>query len=168
MFIFRKQKCERRQCPRINKKFRPKVHQLNLVEVLSFPDVPEVESLPVEIDVANNGAEAEESGHIDKENIVKQKPIYKCRSCGKKFSKSAYAVKCCKKQDKSWTCDLCGDTMSHSSNRSRHIRMCLKPQRSKTVQAFNCEECHKVFVSKNTLKRHLKEIHNQESVGVHA
>ena len=67
------------------------------MEVLNIPDVPEVESLPVEIDVTNNGAEAEESGQIDKENRVKQKPIYKCRSCGKKFYKSAYAVKCCKK-----------------------------------------------------------------------
>ena len=66
--MFRKQKCVHRQCPRINKKFRPKDQQLNLVEVLSMSGDPGVDFLPAEVDVSNHGTEAEEQAQIEKEN----------------------------------------------------------------------------------------------------
>ena len=56
-----------------------------------------------------------------------------------------------------WQCPICGETIAHKKNKSRHVKACNK--RENMPKTFKCEKCESDFPNKQNLRRHLVEVH---------
>ena len=178
LFAFRRQKCKLRQCPRINKKFKRDPENYSELEESqgSETSIEVVINANIEnLDVIEEELSSEEDIHIsqdeiEKDNMMERKTRFLCETCGKQFSKAAYAAKHCKNEQKTWNCPNCGQQLAHVTNRARHIQLCEKAMKHKVfrvTEMLKCNRCENTFSSKNNLKRHMEEVHKHVTIKIH-
>ena len=146
MYIFRRQKCAQRQCPRINKKFKSKKTNPTKDVRISEQVEPEETLTERELEEIMTAEQNEENPlaiEIDPSVLIEEggdseRPTYACITCGRRFLKAGYALKHCKIAVKSWRCPRCGKEIAQTTNRARHSKVCMKPSRknSANVQSF--------------------------------
>ena len=100
---------------------------------------------------------------IESETIV-----YKCKTCGKKFEKAAFALRHCRNKEQPWSCPKCGQLLAHTKNKARHIKACAKIKIKEASVSFKCEECNKIFTILHSFKRHKEEVHQLVTPKIHS
>ena len=101
-------------------------------------------------------------------NTITPRPKqYKCINCGQLFAQYASAVKHCaaKSPDKGAVCPLCGKQVLLKRNLKRHIQNVHNSvkenaqNKPKEILVIKCDECGKVYSSKNKLVEHMQKKH---------
>ena len=115
------------------------------------------------------------TGNSSKESVELEsnKKVYKCKECGKAFSRFLFAKKHCTKKPVNWKCEVCGTTIARSkpSNVKRHRNRCEKkqadihsavPEEINKLQEMKCSFCDIVYKNEESLRTHVYKFHKQQ------